>query len=91
VNGVQYRESTGIQDEKQAEDVLDRRIAEKKAAKAGLLEFDGAERSDLSALLDDLEPDYRIHSRQSVSQLHYHLHTVRRLLEGLDAEDMAPH
>jgi integrase len=91
VHGVQYRESTGTQDQKQAEEVLDRRIAEKQAAMAGLLEFRGATRTDLAALFDDLEIDYRIHGRKSASQLHYHLRTVRRLLDGLDAEDMTPH
>jgi integrase len=42
----------------------------------------------LAELLDNLETDYRIQGRRSLSQLHYHLRTVRRVLEGARAVDV---
>jgi integrase len=88
VEGKKYRESTGTTDQKEAEAYLRRRIAEKRASYEGLLDFVGPQRIMLDKLLDALEDDYRIHSRKSLSQLHYHLRTVRRRLEGLRAIEM---
>jgi hypothetical protein len=80
--GVQYRESTGTDDEGLAKAFLQKRIAEKRAASVGLAEFIGPQRVMLEKLLDNLEDDYRINGRKSLSQLHYHLRTVRRRLGG---------
>ena len=88
VNGVQYRESSGTTDEKEAQDFLQRRIAEKEASAAGLLDWVGPQRVTLEKLLGDLEDDSRVHARKSLSQLHYHLRTVMRRLEGLRAVEV---
>src|SRR5262245_16817239 len=86
--GVQYRESTGTDDEGLAKAFLQKRIAEKRAASVGIAEFIGPQRVMLEKLLDNLEDDYRINGRKSLSQLHYHLRTVRRRLGGLRAIEL---
>jgi hypothetical protein len=88
VNGVQHRESSGSTDKRTAEALLKRRIAEKKADQYGLAPFVGPQRVLLAELLDSLETDYRIQGRKSLSQTHYHLRTVRRVLEGARAVDV---
>jgi integrase len=80
--GVQYRESTGTDDEGLAKVFLQKRIAEKKAAVAGLLNFTGPQRTTVEDLIGWLLDDYRIRQRRSLAETNYHLQPIRRLLEG---------
>jgi hypothetical protein len=86
--GVQHRELTGADDTGLARVFLLKRIVEKRAASVGLAEFISPQRVMLEKLLDNLEDDYRINGRKSLSQLHYHLRTVRRRLRGLRAVEL---
>jgi len=51
--GVQYRESTGADDEGLAKAYLSKRIAEKRAASVGLLTFHGPQRITLNQSTED--------------------------------------
>ena len=81
-NGVQYRESTGTDDEGLAKAFLHRRIAEKRAAMAGLMDFTGSQRTTVEDLIGWLLDDYRIRQRRSLAETNYHLQPIRRFLEG---------
>jgi integrase len=88
VHNVQYRESTTSTNRKVAQAFLAQRIAEKKAAKAGLVDFVGPQRVALADLLDQLLDDYRIRQRKSLAETAYRLANVKRLLPGLRAAEV---
>jgi integrase len=78
--GVQYRESTGTDDEGLAKAFLQKRVAEKRAAMARLMGFTGPQRTTVEDLIGWLLEDYRIRQRRSLADTNYHLQAVRRLL-----------
>src|SRR5262245_5572838 len=78
--GVQYRESTSTEDEGLAKAFLQKRIAEKRAALAGLMDFSGPQHTTVADLANQLLEDYRIRQRRSLTDTNYHLQPVRHLL-----------
>jgi hypothetical protein len=82
------REFSGTDDEGLAKASLQRRIAEKKAALAGLMGFTGPQRTTVEDLIGWLLDDYRIRQRRSLPDTNYHLQAVRRLLGDCLASDI---
>jgi integrase len=87
---VQYRESTGTDDEGLVKAYLQKRIAEKRAASVGLLSFHGPQRITLAELLDNLEMNYRIQGRKSLGHAPYRLGALRRRIGGVRAAEIDP-
>jgi integrase len=86
--GVQYRESTGTNDEGLANAYLQKRIAEKRAASVGLLTFHGPQRITLAELLDSLEMNDRIQGHKSLGHAHYWLGALRRRIGDVRAAEI---
>jgi hypothetical protein len=70
VDGKPYRESTGTTAEREANQFLARRIAEKAAHQTGLSVFIGPQNTPVDHLLDLLLDDYRIHGHRGVPRHH---------------------
>lgn len=92
VRGREIRESSRSPERQVAERLLKQRRREIGADQLGLKPFVGPaqERVTVNELLDELEADYKVRGRKSVSTLKGHLKAVRGAFGDLRAVDVTP-